>query len=51
MLSWAAKHFKIDRATLVGWARDGTVTARQTPGSGNWHVRERSLRDHLFGSP
>lgn len=48
-ITWAARTFKIDRATLRGWAKDGTVTARQEP-SGHWFVSELSLRHHLFGS-
>lgn len=49
-LTWAAKHFKIDRTALLSWAKDGTIVARQKPYSGEWLVSEQSLRKHLFGS-
>lgn len=49
-LTWAAKHFKIDHATLRGWCKTGVVAARQKPSSGDWLVSEQSLRNHLFGS-
>lgn len=48
-ITWAAKHFKIDRDTLFGWAKAGTVAAKLTP-AGFWLVSEQSLRKHLFGS-
>jgi predicted site-specific integrase-resolvase len=48
-ITWAAKQFKIDRATLLQWAKDGTVEARQKLNLA-WQVREQSLRAHLFGS-
>jgi len=47
----AAKHFKIDVATLRDLARAGTIVAKQKLTSGDWLVSERSLRQHLFGSP
>ena len=50
-LSWAARHFKIDRLTLLGWVKDGTVKARVMGTSGRWEVSEQSLKTHLFGSP
>ena len=47
-LNWAAKHFAIDRAALLNWAKTGTVEARQSATSGRWEVRESSLRSLLF---
>jgi hypothetical protein len=50
-IGWAAKQFNVDRAVLLGWAKNGTVKAKESPASGHWFVSEQSLKHHLFGSP
>jgi hypothetical protein len=48
-ITWAARHYQIDRTTLFAWVKDGTVLGHSSP-SGNWFVSEVSLQHHLFGS-
>lgn len=48
-ITWAAKHYGIDRDTLLAWAKNGAVEARQTPQGAHWQVSEQSLRLKLFG--
>jgi hypothetical protein len=48
-VSWAARHYGVDRATVFGWAKDGTVEAKQSAAGNNWYVSELSLRAKLFG--
>lgn len=48
-ITWAARHYKIDRDALLQWVKAGTVVARQRLNLA-WEVSELSLRTHLFGS-